>query len=239
MLLVVIAQQFWYHFCAHFPHPKVVSQDGSDCLPVHSQFIRKHPDSQLSISAYQSVNSFNVVCNFWCGRSSWLWVIFHFFTTTLEMFVPFKNPCMWHTISSIDILQQLETFCRFLSKFDKKFQIDLLLPYFSWNKFVVIYCVCLNSCRILMVRDNDIIFEWYNDKMLCNIWHNRLANCRPFLTVAAKVSFLFCHTLSFQYWKQSTNANITFYLIIKNCIIFSVSSEIHQPIVSYICMCHN
>ena len=47
-------------FHAHFPHHKVVSQDGSDSLPVHSQLICKHPDSQ-------SLHTRVLTLSMWCA----------------------------------------------------------------------------------------------------------------------------------------------------------------------------
>ena len=68
VVLVIISQQFWYHLGTDFPHSKIFSQYGPDCLPVHPQFIGNHPNSQSPISTHHAIHTVDVVCSFGSGR---------------------------------------------------------------------------------------------------------------------------------------------------------------------------
>ena len=77
-----------YHFGAHFLHPEILSQEGSDNLSVYASIIRNH---QSAIFTHQGVDLFKVCSAFRRQRRSVFWVTFSFFLATLKAFVLFFN----------------------------------------------------------------------------------------------------------------------------------------------------
>ena len=108
VLLLMIIQQPWHHFCADFPHAQIFSDNLPNTVLFHVQLTCDHSNSQTTSATHNLLFALDVHLSPACWKPPTSGVIFHLLAPLFEPLVPLKNMCLWHCVISIRLLKHFK-----------------------------------------------------------------------------------------------------------------------------------